>query len=278
MKIAIVGKWWSGKSSVSRLLTKYISQNKNVIAIDSDHNMDLTNLLWYDFKTYVSPNFKDSLNDMMYHLDYEEFKAKKMINDNIGHHKFFINNMDNYSKKILIDIGDNIYLGIVWLGSDDVMDDNRCAHGMSNPLKVYLTLLDEWNSDVVVDWVAGVDMINFGLYHACDYLVVVVEPSRNSIRVANQISKLCDRSQVNYWVVINKYVQNEYFKEIDNIFGDKVIWKIWYDDWLFKYNYDIIGQSIKNDIGHIYKIIQNNRWSSLVDRMMMLEKFKNKMK
>ena len=35
-----------------------------------------------------------------------------------------------------------------------------CSHGMSNPLKVWLTLLDEWNRDVVVDGVAGVDMIN----------------------------------------------------------------------------------------------------------------------
>jgi CO dehydrogenase nickel-insertion accessory protein CooC1 len=69
---------------------------------------------------------------------------------------------------------------------------------MSNPLKVYLTLLDEGSRDVVVDGVAGVDMINFGLYHACDYLITVVEPSRNSIKVAGQIKKLCETSDVNY--------------------------------------------------------------------------------
>lgn len=41
------------------------------------------------------------------------------------------------------------------------MGGGRCAHGMSNPLKVWLTLLDEGSRDVVVDGVAGVDMINF---------------------------------------------------------------------------------------------------------------------
>ena len=41
MKIAIIGKGGSGKSSISWLLTNYFSQNKKVLAIDADYNMDL---------------------------------------------------------------------------------------------------------------------------------------------------------------------------------------------------------------------------------------------
>jgi CO dehydrogenase nickel-insertion accessory protein CooC1 len=62
--------------------------------------------------------------------------------------------------------------------------------------------------------VAGVDMINFGLYHTCDYLIIVVEPSRNGIRVAQQIKHLCDLSDVNYGLVVNKYQINEYVDQI----------------------------------------------------------------
>jgi hypothetical protein len=31
------------------------------------------------------------------------------------------------------------------------MEDGRCAHAMSNPLKIYLSLLDEGKTTVVVD-------------------------------------------------------------------------------------------------------------------------------
>ncbi len=47
MKIAVVGKGGSGKSSVSWLLTEHILQNSNkkVLAIDADYNMDFSYLL-----------------------------------------------------------------------------------------------------------------------------------------------------------------------------------------------------------------------------------------
>jgi CO dehydrogenase maturation factor len=45
MKIVVMGKGGSGKSSLSWLLSKYISKSKKVVAIDADHNMDLTSNL-----------------------------------------------------------------------------------------------------------------------------------------------------------------------------------------------------------------------------------------
>jgi CO dehydrogenase maturation factor len=46
MKIAVVGKGGSGKSTLSWLIIHYLhEQNQNVLAIDADHNMDLMTLL-----------------------------------------------------------------------------------------------------------------------------------------------------------------------------------------------------------------------------------------
>lgn len=276
MKIAVVGKWGSGKSSMSRLLTKYLlSTDHKVCAIDSDHNMDFTDLLWYDF-TSDTPTFKWLYDDLFAYLEEsEQAKAREVIKKHLGYCKFLLDEMDDFSEKVLIRQHDNLEIGVVWLGSEDVISGVRCAHGMSNPLKVRLTLLDEWSRDVVVDGVAGVDMINFWLYHACDYLITVVEPSRNSVKVAHQIKNLCEKSDVNYGFVVNKYQENEYAHQIYEQFGDKVIGSIAFDDGLFAYDYNKVSPTVKDSIAHIYEEVKNYQWFSLVERVMKLEQLKS---
>lgn len=276
MKIAVVWKWGSGKSSMSWLLTQYLLDNNHqVCAIDSDHNMDFTDLLWYEFGSQT-PTFKWLYDNLFAYLEEsEQAKAREVIKKHLGHCRFFLDEMDDFTNKVLVHQRDNLKIGVVWLGSEDVIAGGRCAHGMSNPLKVWLTLLDEWNRDVIVDGVAGVDMINFWLYHACDYLITVVEPSRNSIKVAHQIKKLCEMSNVNFWFVVNKYQSNEYTHQIYEEFGDKVLGSIAFDDWLFAYDYDKVSSTVKDSIAHIYEEVKNYQWFSLVERVMKLESLKN---
>jgi CO dehydrogenase nickel-insertion accessory protein CooC1 len=275
MKIACVGKWWSGKSSISRLMTQYLLDIWNsVCAVDSDHNMDFTDLLGYEFDA-TSPNFKDLYDELFIYLkEQETTKARAVINKYLGFHKFFLEPKDNYTQQVLIDLSDKLKLAIVWLGADDVMWWSRCAHGMSNPLKVRLTLLDEGTTKVVVDGVAGVDMINFGLYHACDFLLCVVEPSRNSIKVANQIANLCDMSDVNYGFIVNKYVDNEFSGLLYEHFGPKILTTIGFDDGIFGYDYTRVATEHKDRIADCYEAISTYQWFSLIERVRKLESLK----
>lgn len=276
MKIAVVGKWWSGKSSISWLLTKYLLSNNNkVCAIDSDHNMDFTDLLWYTFWPW-SPNFKDLYGDLFVFLDKErtEIKPRELIQENLWDFRFFLEEPDSFTQKVMIQQWDNFKLATLGLWAEDVFSTSGCAHGLSNPLKVYLALLDEWDYTVVVDGVAGVDMINFGLYHTCDYLIIVVEPSRNGIRVAQQIKHLCDLSDVNYGLVVNKYQINEYVDQIYEEMWDKVIWSIAYDEWLFSYDYEKVQDTVTQSIANIYDEIKVFKWSSLIERMKKLDEIK----
>ncbi len=276
MKIAVVWKWGSGKSSISWLLTQYLLQNNHkVCAIDSDHNMDFADLLGYDF-TLSSPSFRSLYDELFIYLEeQEDARVRDVINKYLGYRKFFLEPLDDFTSKVVINLDNGCKLAVVWLGAEDIISGGSCAHAISNPLKVYLTLLDEWQYDVLVDGVAWVDMINFWLYHACDYLITVVEPSRNSIKVARQIKKLCDMSDVNYWFVVNKYQINEYTNQIYEEFGDKVIGSIAFDDGLFSYNYEEVSPTVKDSIAHIYEEVVNYKWFSLVERIMKLEELKS---
>lgn len=275
MKLAVVGKWGSGKTTLSRLLTHYIAQTKPVLGIDSDHNMDYIDLMWLVFDDQT-PTFKNHYEAIFTHIEGKnsDKKASKTIAENLGYHKFSLHPQDDFSQQILIPHRENIHLGVVGLGSDDVMSGGMCAHGISNPLKIYLSLLDEGESDVVVDGVAGVDMINFGLYHACDFLLIAVEPSRNGVKVAKQIQKICDMSQVNYGFVINKYQENDYVHDLIKVADGKIIGHIPYDDGIFQYDYEQVTDDTKTAIQNIYDYCTNHQWWSLVERMMRLEEIK----
>ncbi|MDD2537069.1 MAG: hypothetical protein PHU61_01105 [Candidatus Absconditabacteria bacterium] len=276
MKIAVVGKGGSGKSSISRLLTQYLLQEKQkVCAIDSDHNMDFTDLLGYEFNE-ESPSFRDLYDELFVFLDKDrrETKPKELIRENLGYSRFFLDTPDDFTKKVMIQQGENFKLATLALGTEDVMLGNSCAHGLSNPLKIYLSLLDEGKYTVVVDGVAGVDMINFGLYHACDYLIIVVEPSRNGIKVAKQIKNLCDISSVNYGLIVNKYQPNAYADQIYEEMGDKVIGSIAYDEGLFAYDYEKIAETVKKSIANIYMEMQIFKGFSLIERIRKLEELK----
>ena len=275
MKIAVVGKWWSGKSSISWLMTKYLlDHGHKVLAIDTDHNMDFSDVLWHEY-TDKTPTFKGYYDAIFHSLgESEESKAREVITKYLGQQKFFLDKMDAFSTQVLIDAWKNLTLWIVWLWAEDVISGGRCAHGLSNPLKIYLTLLDEWGRDVIVDGVAWVDMINFGLYHACDYLIVVIEPSRNSIKVATQIKKLCDLTHVNYWFVVNKYISNEYSEQIHDQFWDKILGNIAIDQGLCSYDYASVTNSVKESIADVYEKARDHVWFSLIERVTKLEMLK----
>ena len=277
MKIAVVGKWWSGKTTLSWLLTNYIAQNHQVLGIDSDHNMDYIDLMWLEFDD-TTPSFRKNFNNIFTYLEWQESERipSKTIANNLGYYKFSLHPQDDFSKEVLIPHTDNIHLAVVGLGWEDVMSWGMCSHNISNPLKIYLSLLDEGESEIVVDGVAGVDMINFGLYHTCDFLCIVVEPSRNGVKVAKQIQSLCEMSQVNHWFVINKYQENTYIHDLIKAGHDKILWHIPYDEGIFNYEYDKVSKKTKASVEKIYNHCTQHKWWSLIERMMKLEQIRGR--
>jgi CO dehydrogenase maturation factor len=204
MKIAVVGKGGSGKSTVSWLLANYFhNHGKDVLAVDADYNMDFSTNLGanFDIVTKTICNCEDDFKKTI-GMEIASYKQFVMANE-LPTTRFWID--DAFTNSLVVKTPADIKLILGGIGDEDILYSNKCGHAHLSPLKYYLPMLEiKQDQFVIIDSVAGLDMINFGLYIGCDAVVCVVENHPNSINVYNQISKICDRFKIPILVITNK--------------------------------------------------------------------------
>lgn len=253
MKIAVVGKGGSGKSTVSWALVNYLTKikNKKVLAVDADHNMDLTSCLGYQ----ITDNTK-----LFYHSD-QDFRAVTGMPPSgrfaqyleLKPHSFSYNPSDDFLHKYLNKINDNLDLLEMGLGDESIMYGDKCSHGLSAPLKYMLpTLTPKNDSWVVIDSVAGADMVNFGLYFGCDMVLCVVEPSSNSIKVAKQLKQLCAEQYIPLAFVLNKFDKDNAAIFEESLITD-VVGHMLFDLAIMKYDFENLSES---SLQHLHNLVE----------------------
>lgn len=206
MKIAFVGKGGSGKSSMSWLFSMVLKHaGKQVLSIDADHNMDLSYMLGVtvdeEFPTLHRTHdfFREHVGQI------EDKQWRNIVLDGRALPTFRLSPKDPFTSQVTTALDTHHDLMVVGLGAEDITFSNRCAHGHSAPLKYYLPLLELSENEVcIIDGVAGVDMMNFGLLVGVDVIVVVVEPHINSVRVFNEVSRIAALSGVPVMALLNK--------------------------------------------------------------------------
>lgn len=233
MRIAFVGKGGSGKSTVSALFTNYL-QNKNLknLVIDADLNIHIPHLL---------------------NISYDKSKALS-LNENVGIIRKYLKGSNERISDIsemykttppargsqLIEIDeDNEILSsfsekfdensyFMFVGTYESGEIGRsCYHTNLSIFENILSHLkltqDEW---VVTDMVAGIDAFSNTLHAQFDAIVLVVEPSLESIEVFNQYREMLQVSG-NYddlLIVANKIEDDEDLTFIqDNVDAEKLI-------------------------------------------------------
>jgi CO dehydrogenase nickel-insertion accessory protein CooC1 len=234
MKIAFVGKGGSGKSSISWLAVKTLEdRGTTVLAIDADHNMDLTSNLGLDPESTTLMHKTEQ--EFMEHVGVANVSGvlNKDINDLPS---FTTNPQDQYTASISTKVNAN------------VMFSGKCAHGLSGPLKYYLGLLEEKDDFVVIDSVAGADMLNYGLYAGIDAVIGVVEPHRNSVKVFEQIQDICRKSLIPCFAVVNKPVDNDFYKDFVLKSAEKILGEIPFDENVMNYDYSKVGSETKKSM------------------------------
>ena len=207
MILGILGKGGSGKSSVAtQLVLSWQENNKNILAIDADHNMDLIFNLTGNLKPQM-PYLGTAMPEIenFVGLNQGEEYNQIFIRGTEQRFKFIKGETDSFTEKYSSVLNQNIRIMAAGPQTDQVLYGQKCGHVLATPLKVYLPLLEISSEDVVIlDEKAGADGVTTGIVTGIDMGVIVCEPSLHSIKAAQQIAELLNFYDTPYFLIGNK--------------------------------------------------------------------------
>lgn len=207
MIIGFLGKGGSGKSSVSTQMALWLKeQGHEVLAIDADHNMDLSFNLTEGNIPEGMCYIGSSLNELQacVNLSPNEKYTKAFLRGSDTRFSFNKNKIDSFTKKYSYLVS-GMRLMTAGPQTDQVLFGQSCSHVLTTPLKIYLPLLEVGeNETVIIDEKAGADGVTTGIVTGIDVAVIVCEPALHSIKTTKQISELLEFYETPYIIVANK--------------------------------------------------------------------------
>lgn len=214
MITGFLGKGGSGKSTLSyRYVDFLLRQGNQVLAIDADHNMDLSYNLGVDINTNT-PFIGRSMSDIrsLFNIPDTMHYAEIFLNEDITPRFKFnldiqdIGVTDEYTKKWSILHRDKtLRTMIAGPHTEGILHGGGCSHTLFTPLKIYLPLLNLFDKNmVVVDEKAGTDSVGTGITTGFDFTFVCFENTEHSKKVAKQISNLLTFFESPHAFVLNK--------------------------------------------------------------------------
>lgn len=208
MIIGFLGKGGSGKSTLSTEFIRFLeSKGKSVLAVDADHNMDLSfNLCGHS----NGPFFGSSLNQLKKHIGLspeQNYRETFLLSSDPS---FNLNPADLYTQCFSTKISDSVRLMTAGPHTEEIFKDATCSHSLFTPLKIYLPYLNLGHDEfVVVDEKAGADGAGTGVASSFDLAVIVSEPTEHGVKTAQQIAGMLDIFETPYIFVGNKIIDIE---------------------------------------------------------------------
>jgi CO dehydrogenase maturation factor len=196
MKILVCGKGGSGKSTITALLAKSMAKRGyNLLVVDSDEsNFGLHRQLGLgipeDFMNYLG--------------------GKKNLGEKL---------MQAYQKGNTVSIFENKWQ-ITDIPADYTVEKGKikmitigkihdfgegCACPMGALAKNFLTNMETATEDVVfVDTEAGIEHFGRGVEEGCDLVLMVLDPSYESIRLSEKIRELSEKAGKPLYLILNR--------------------------------------------------------------------------
>jgi CO dehydrogenase maturation factor len=210
MILGFLGKGGSGKSSVSSQMALHCNKSsKSVLAIDADHNMDLS----YNLSGGEVPQiqyFSHSLPTLQRAVGLADGKKYDQAFMQETATRFNVNPASPEIAEYSVVLENGIRLMTAGPQTDTVLYGKACSHSLTTPLKILLPLLElRENEVVVVDEKAGADGVSTGIVSGIDLGVIVCEPALHSVKAAKQIAELMNFYKTPYVFVGNKVTSSE---------------------------------------------------------------------
>lgn len=225
MKLVVCGKGGSGKSTVSALVaSEMASRGQSVLVVDTDEsNFGLYKQLGLP----QPPDFMESLG------------GKKALGEKL---RRFLKSDGKERLSILEDfslseipeeliVGEN---GVRLLAIGKIHEYGEgCACPMGALAREFIEKLAPGNMQVIVDTDAGIEHFGRGVEAGCDRIVVVIDPSFESVQLSGKISEMGTKINKPVSFVLNRMNQDsvELFDLVD---GKKIIGALPFDSGVFK--------------------------------------------
>jgi CO dehydrogenase maturation factor len=198
MKLAITGKGGVGKTTICALLAKALSDSgRKVIAIDADPNTNLLSCFGYQEAASVRPLVE--LNDL--------------IEERTGVAPGTIGGMFKLNPRV-DDIPDNYAVNIhgvkVLVAGSVKHGGSGCYCPESSFVRALVShLLLDPGTALILDMEAGIEHLTRGTVEAVDHLLIVVEPSRQSVDTAFRIRDLAGDLGLHHLSVIGNKARTD---------------------------------------------------------------------
>ena len=222
MKIAVCGKGGCGKSTVTTLLAKELARKgKKVLVIDSDEsNYGLHKQLGMefpgDFTEYFggkSKAFKTMMTgELLSQVKLSAF-AKKFFSE--------VWTLDDIPEEYL-----SVKDGVMLMASGKIHEANEgCACTMGSILKEMLSHLElKADEFVITDMEAGIEHFGRGVDNSVDMIMMIVDPSFESLRLSTKIRELGDSIKKPVYFCLNRTTEESIATMLDMVNDrDKVI-------------------------------------------------------
>lgn len=215
MKIAFVGKGGSGKSTLSALFIKYLElrRSRQVLAVDADINMNLAGLLGIESdrrKQLARPEVSERLRTFLKGTnDRIEDVSKFLPTTPPGRGSCLIDSFDHtelthYSTRV----SDESKVRLVTVGTYDSDGIGQtCYHSHLFTVENLLShLITNEDFTVVCDMVAGTDAFAYSMHLQFDAIVLIAEPTPESVEVCGLFNGLAKEAGIEQlvWLVGNK--------------------------------------------------------------------------
>lgn len=235
MKILVCGKGGCGKSTISTLIAKEISRRgKRVLVIDTDEsNFGLHSQLGMDRP-----------RDFMNYFGGKKvlFEKVKALQEKLG--------IDDLPGEYLSQ-KDNIKL----LAMGKIYDFGEgCACPINALSSKFLEVVDlKDNEFLIADTDAGIEHLGRGVDKGCDIILIIVDPSQESLRLARKIKEMADSINKDSYYVLNKVDRETEKVLLKYVNKDKVIAAVPQDKRIFKNGLD--GKELNLEISQIKKLV-----------------------